>query len=186
MASGVGGCDASDASEGCNEYETGLGSSTTTPFTLSASTPWVDVAMSFAPLTANTYYAYMWYATAGSSGADTVSASFSQSVAGSVSIYEISGVTAAGLLSSTGRLDCEPGGDRRDLDDPFRGLRCAGGNRDDLDHFHGRIGIYSLRLCGSVAGCGEYQTGVGSATTVPDVNQPDIPVGRGRASVRPV
>ncbi|MGH9918420.1 MAG: hypothetical protein ACRD6W_06070, partial [Nitrososphaerales archaeon] len=56
VAAGGGGCDASDASQGCNEYETGLGAATTTPFTLSASTPWVEAAMSLTPLAANTYY----------------------------------------------------------------------------------------------------------------------------------
>ena len=83
--------------QGCGEYEAGLGSATTTPFTLSASTPWVDVALSFSPLPYSTHHSYIYYATAGSSAADTISASFGSTVAGSVSIYEISGVTATGF-----------------------------------------------------------------------------------------
>ncbi len=102
VASGSGGCDASDASGGCSEYELGLGSATTTPFTMSASKPWVEAALSFTPLATNTYYSYIYYATAGSSGADTITASFGSTVAGAVSIYEISGVTPTGLLTSTG------------------------------------------------------------------------------------
>ena len=102
VASGAGGCDASNAAQGCDEYQTGLGSATTAPFTLSASTAWAEAAMSFAPLSPITYYSYIWYATAASSGADTVTATFAQAVTGSISIYEMSGVTATGLLSSTG------------------------------------------------------------------------------------
>jgi len=39
----------------------------------------------------NTYYSYIWYATAGSSAQDTITASFGTAVAGSVSIYDFKG-----------------------------------------------------------------------------------------------
>src|SRR5207249_1783724 len=84
---------------GCGEYQTGVGSPTTVPFTLGVSAPWVESAISFAP---STYHSYIWYATAVSSGADTITASFSSSVMGSVSIYEISGVSTTSPSTSTG------------------------------------------------------------------------------------
>src|SRR5207249_6947047 len=74
---------------GCGEYQTGVGFATTVPFTLGVSAPWVESAISFTPGTA-IYYSYIWYATAVSSGADTVTAAFTSSVTGSVSVYEIS------------------------------------------------------------------------------------------------
>ena len=72
---------------GCSEYQVGLGSATTASMTLGGSTPWVETAMSFPPAAAVTYYSYVWYATAASSGADTISATFGGTVTGSVSIY---------------------------------------------------------------------------------------------------
>src|SRR3989449_503039 len=90
---GANGCDPNHSAQGCSEWQTGLSSATTVPFTLSASTPWVESAISFG---ASAYFSYIWYATAGSSGADTISASFSGTVIGSVSIYDISGATTAG------------------------------------------------------------------------------------------
>src|SRR5438094_776728 len=77
---------------GCGEYQTGVSSATTVPFTLGVSAPWVESAISFTPATA-VYYSYIWYATVLSSGADTIPASFSSSVTGSVSVYEISGAS---------------------------------------------------------------------------------------------
>src|SRR5207244_5397489 len=81
------------------ESPTGLRSPTTVPFTLGVSPPWLESATSFAP---TTYYSYIWYATAVSSGADTITASFSSSVMGSVSVYEISGVSTTSPSTSTG------------------------------------------------------------------------------------
>ena len=45
VAAGASGCDANNAAQGCSEYETGLGTATTTPVTLSASTAWAEAAM---------------------------------------------------------------------------------------------------------------------------------------------
>src|SRR5204862_330302 len=96
------GCDANNAAQGCSEYQLGVGSATTAPSTLSASTPWAEAAMSFAPATPVTYYSYIWYATAASSGADTITATFGQTVTGSVSIYELSGYSTTGITTGTG------------------------------------------------------------------------------------
>src|SRR5207245_2512112 len=104
VITGAGGCDPTNAAQGCSEYETGVSTSTTAPFTLGTSAPWVESAIAIGP---NTYYSYIWYATAGSSGADAITASFGSTVVGSVSVYEISGATTAGLLTSTGN---SPGG----------------------------------------------------------------------------
>src|SRR5438093_7030823 len=71
------------------------------PVTLGVSAPWVESAIAFGPAP-NVYYSYIWYATAGSSGADTITASFSSVVAGSVSIYDFKGYTTAGLITSFG------------------------------------------------------------------------------------
>jgi len=175
VASGAGGCDASDASQGCNEYETGLGSATTTPFTLSASRPWVDVALSFAPLAINTYYSYIWYATAASSGADTISASFGSTVAGSVSTYEVSGVTAAGLLTSTGSSASSQAATSVASITPGAGSVVVGNAETTSTTYTAGAGYTLSGSCSPVPGCGEYQTGVGSATTVPISISPSSP-----------
>src|SRR5207245_2335454 len=75
---------------GCGEYQTGVGSATTVPFTLNPSAAWVESAVSFPPPSV-TYYTYIWYATAASSGTDAITAAFGSTVAGTVSIYEVSG-----------------------------------------------------------------------------------------------
>jgi len=175
VASGSGGCDASHASQGCNEYQTGLGSATTTPFTLSASTPWAEVAMSFAPLAPNTYYSYIWYATAASSGADTISASFGSTVAGSVSIYEISGVTSAGLLTQTGSSTTSQSATAVTSMTPGAGSMVVGNAESTSTTYTAGSGYTLSGSCSTVLGCGEYQTGVGSATTVPLSISPSAP-----------
>ena len=175
VASGAGGCDATHAAQGCDEYETGLGSATTTPFTLSGSTPWVDVAASFAPLPTSTYYSYVWYATAASTGADTISATFGQTVAGSVSIYEVSGVTATGLLSSTGGSASSQGTASVTSITPGAGSVVIGGAETTSTSYTAGTGYTLSGTCNSVSGCGEYETGVGSATTVPMSISPSAP-----------
>jgi hypothetical protein len=176
VASGGGGCDASDASQGCSEYEAGLGSATTAPFTLSASTPWVDVAASFTPLTSNTYYSYIYYvAYGGTSGADTISANFGTTVAGSVSIYEISGVTATGLLSQTGSSTTSQGATSVTSMTPNAGSFVVGNAETTPTTYTAGSGYTLSGGCGSVSGCGEYQAGVGSATTVPMTVSPSTP-----------
>ncbi len=177
VATGAGGCDASHASQGCNEYATGLGSATTVPFTISASTPWVEVAMSFTPATAVTYYSYMWYATAGSTGSDTISASFGQSVAGSVSIYELSSVTATGLLSETGSSFSNSGSTSVTSMTPSASSVVIGNTESASTGYTVGSGYTLSGTCSSpsVTGCGEYQLGVGSATTVPMTISPISP-----------
>ena len=190
VASGSGGCDASDASQGCNEYATGQAQNwaATAPFTLSASTPWVEVAMSFTPLTTNTYYSYIWYATAGGSGTnpDTImSGSFGQSVAATVSIYEISGVTAPNSLPSgqysTGSSSASQGSTSvsPSLAQSGSGWAVVGNAETTSTTYTAGSGGYTLSggpgSCSSVAGCGEYLTGVGSATSVPMSISPSAP-----------
>src|SRR2546428_374718 len=84
---------------GCGEYQTGVSSTMGVPFTLGVSATWVESAISFTPSNV-VYYSYIWYATAGSSGPDTITASFSSAGTGSVSIYDMAGDTTAGLLTS--------------------------------------------------------------------------------------
>ena len=175
VASGSGGCDASDASQGCSEYELGLGSATTTPFALSPSMPWADVAMSFGPLPTNTYYSYIYYATAASSGADTISASFGSTVAGSVSIYEISGVTATGLLTSTGGSTASQATVSVTSITPNTGSVVIGNAETTSAVYTAGTGYTLSGTCSSVLGCGEYQTGVGTATTVSMSISPSAP-----------
>ena len=160
---------------GCGEYQTGVGSATTTPFTLSASTTWVDVAMSFAPLPSSTYYSYMWYATAASTGADTINAAFGATVAGSVSIFEVSGVTAAGLLSQTGSSSTSQSATAVTSMTPSAGSVVLGTAETTSTTYTAGSGYTLSGACSSVTGCGEYQTGVGSATTVPMSISPSAP-----------
>src|SRR5207247_2883303 len=54
---------------GCGEYQTGVSSGTTVPFTLGVSAPWVESAISFTPPT-SVSYTYISYSTAVHSCAD--------------------------------------------------------------------------------------------------------------------
>jgi hypothetical protein len=133
------------------------------------------VAASFTPLATNTYYSYLWYATAASSGADTITAAFGTTVAGSVSIYEISGVTATGLLSQTGSSSVSQASTSVTSMTPGAGSVVVG-NAETTSTTYTAGGGYTLSgSCGTVVGCGEYQTGVGSATTVPMSISPSGP-----------
>jgi len=152
---------------GCGESQAGVGSATTVPFTLSASTPWVESAISFAPATAVTYYSYMWYATAVSSGADTVTASFTSSVAGSVSIYEFSSLTTTGVMSSTGSSSTSQSSSSVTSFTPATSSVVVGNTEAASTTFTAGSGFTLGGTCASVNGCGEYQAGLGSATTVP-------------------
>ena len=146
---------------GCSEYETGLGSATTASMSLGGSTPWVESALSFAPSSSATYYSYLWYATAASSGADTITASFGQTVAGSVSIYEISGVTATGLLTSTGSSTSSQSATAVTSMTPTSGSVVVGNTETTATTYTAGSGYTLSGSCSTVAGCGEYQTGVG-------------------------
>src|SRR2546425_1561059 len=89
---------------GASEYKIVSATQTSLSVTMSSncssSSTWVMIGD--AVQAGSTYYSYIWYATAGSTGADTITASFSSSVAGSVSMYEIAGYTPLSPLTSTG------------------------------------------------------------------------------------
>src|SRR5437870_985300 len=166
VLTGAGGCDPTHSAQGCSEYQSGLGSATTVPFTLSASTPWVESAISFAP---NTYYSYIWYATSGSSGADTITASFSSSVTGSVSIYEISRASTTSPSTSIGSSSAGSTAVSVTSFTPAANSFVIGNaeTSSSTSSFTVVSGYTLSGTCSSVYGCGEYQAGLGSATTVP-------------------
>ncbi len=167
VATGANGCDPTHSAQGCNEYQSGFGSATTVPFTLSGATPWVESAMSFALATATTYYSYIWYTTAASSGADTISATFSGAVAGSVSLYEISSVTTAGVLSSTGSSSTGSATSSVGSITPSLNSVVIGNAEAGSTTFTAGAGGYALNAaCNTVNGCSEYITSGGTATTV--------------------
>src|SRR2546425_274661 len=153
---------------GCGEYKAGVGSATTVPFTLGVSAPWVESAISFAPPTI-VYYSYIWYATAVSSGADTITASFSSSVTGSVSVYEISGASTTSPSTSTGSSSTGSTAPAVTSFTPSANSFVIGNaeTSSSTSSFTAGSGFTLSGTCSSVYGCGEYRTGVGSATTVP-------------------
>src|SRR5207249_1385998 len=147
---------------------TGVSSATTVPFTLGVSAPWVESAISFTPPTA-VYYSYIWYATAVSSGADTITASFSSSVTGSVSVYEISGASTTSPSTSTGSSSTGSTAPAVTSFTPSANSFVIGNaeTSSSTSSFTAGSGFTLSGTCSSVYGCGEYQTGVGFATTVP-------------------
>src|SRR5207245_1045308 len=152
---------------GCGEYQTGVGSATTVPFTLGVSASWAESAISFAPPTI-VYYSYIWYATAVSSGADTITASFSSSVTGSVSVYEIN-VIAPSIASSTGSLAA---GSTTPSVNSFApvGNSIVIGNAEtasSTSSFTAGSGFALRATCSSLYACGEYQASVSSARSAP-------------------
>src|SRR2546422_247444 len=153
---------------GCGEYQTGVGSATTIPFTLGVSAPWAESAISFAPPTA-VYYSYIWYATAGTSGADTITASFTSSVTGSVSVYEISGASTTSPSTSTGSSSTGSTAPAVTSFMPSANSFVIGNaeTSSSTSSFTAGSGFTLSGTCSSVYGCGEYPTGVSSATTVP-------------------
>src|SRR2546422_585333 len=151
---------------GCGEYQTGVGSATTVPFTLGVSAPWAESAISFAPIT---YYSYIWYAAAGSSGADTITASFSGTATGSVSVYEISGATITSPSTSTGSSSAGSTTPSVTSFTPSANSFVIGNAETSsaTSSFTAGSGYTLSGTCSSAYGCGEYQTGVGSAPTPP-------------------
>jgi hypothetical protein len=88
--------------QGCSEYESGDGStSTTAPMSFSSNQAFAEAAVALAPLY-TTYYSWIYYATSSSSGTDTITANFASSTSAWVSAYDVSGITTAGALTSTG------------------------------------------------------------------------------------
>jgi hypothetical protein len=152
---------------GCGEYKTGVGTATTAQMTLGASAAWAEAAVSFAPATSTTYYSYIWYTTAASSGADTITAAFGSTVAGSVSIYEYSGATTTGVLSSTGSSSSFQTSSSVGSFTPSLSSVIVGNAETASTTFTAGSGFTLVGTCASVNGCAENQMGSGSATTVP-------------------
>ena len=120
-------------------------------------------------VTSTSYYSYIWYATASSSGANTVTASFSSTVTGSISIYELAGYTTASPGSSTGS---STGGSTSLSVTSFTPATNSFviGNAESASStstYTAGSGFTLIATCSSVYGCSEYKSGVGSATTVP-------------------
>src|SRR2546427_4700265 len=151
---------------GCSEYQATVSSATTVPFTLSTSATWVESAISFGR---RPYYSYIWYTTAGSSGADTITATFGATVTGSVSVYEISGATTTGTSTSGGSSS---GGSTAPFVTAFTPSwnSFVIGNAEtasSTSSFTAGSGFALGGTCSSVYGCSEYQASVSSATTAP-------------------
>ena len=85
-------------------------------------------------------------------------------------------MTATGLLILDGSSASSQAGTSVTSITPTAGSVVIGNAESDLHDLHGGSG-YTLtkRELQSVAGCGEYQTGVGSATTVPMSISPSAP-----------
>jgi len=169
-----GGCGSGVA---CSEYATGQGTGgTTVPFTLSTSQPWVETAISFKPSSGTPTYSYIWYATVKSGGSDTITASFGSTVAGSVSMYEISGYTPVGYQQSTGGSSTGSTAASVASFTPAASSFVVGDVETGSTSTQYTMGSgYTSVQTGaggcdpthSAQGCGEYQSGVSSATTVP-------------------
>src|SRR5437899_2530251 len=151
---------------GCGEHQAGVSSATTVPFTLGVAATGVESAISFG---ANTYYSYIWYATAGSAGADTITASFSSSVTASVSIYEISTASTTSPSTSIGSSSAGSTAVSVTSFTPAANSFVIGNAETSSSTSSFTVGSgYTLSgTCSSVYGCGEHQAGVSSATTVP-------------------
>ncbi len=115
-----------------------------------------------------TYYSYVWYANALSSGSDTITASFGSSVTGSVSIYEISGATAAGLLTSTGSSSGGSNTATVTSFTPVANSVVIGNTETDAGSttFSNGGGYTLVGTCTNVYGCSEYESGSSGSTTV--------------------
>ncbi|HUI87052.1 MAG TPA: hypothetical protein VLY21_07850 [Nitrososphaerales archaeon] len=171
---------------GCSEYLSGSSGAKTVQMTIGASSPWAESAISFPPAQTNTYYSYIWYASAKSNAADTITATFGSTVAGSVSIYEISGVTATGLLASVGASSTSQTGTSVPSISPATGSVVIGNTETTSTTYTAGSGYTLSGSCSSVSGCGEYQTGVSSATTVPMSISPAGPWVESAVSFQPI
>jgi hypothetical protein len=130
----------------------------------------VESAVSFTP-SPNTYYSYIWYATAGSSGADTITASFSSAVTGSVSIYDFKGYTTAGLITSYGSSATGSTTASVTSFTPSANSIVIGNVETTSASTSYAAGV-GYRLvnsfnCNPSYGCGEYHAGLGTTTTAP-------------------
>src|SRR6266480_7658229 len=131
---------------------------------LGTSTPWAESAISFGPGlgSSTTYYSYIWYATSASSGADTVTANFATAVTGSVSIYELNGISSTGLSSSTGSSSAGSTAVSVASFTPSSSAVVIGNveSASSSETFTVGSGFTLSGTCTPVYGCGEYQAGV--------------------------
>ncbi len=155
---------------GCSEFATIASGSTSGSMTLSCvcgggGPNWADSAIAFPP---STYYSYIWYTTALSSGLDTITATFSGTTTASMAAYEINGVATTGTASSIG----SSGGSTSLSVASFTPTSNSFvvGNAETASsssQFTAGSGYTLPGTCSLVFGCGEYQAVVSSATTVP-------------------
>ena len=111
----------------------------------------------------STYYSYIWYATSGASAADTITAAFSAAVTGSVSIYELYGVSTTGPTTAVG--SSQAGSTALAVASFTPGANSIViGNAEtatSTSAFTAGAGYTLAGTCAVVYGCGESQTGVG-------------------------
>src|SRR5437588_2199307 len=121
------------------------------------------------------YYSYIWYSTAASSGADTITAAFGSTVAGSVSIYELNGVSTTSPVTSTGGSSTSQSGSSVTSMTPALNSLVIGNVEGGSTTSTAGSGYTLNAACTSVGGCSEYQVGLSSATTVPTSLSPSVP-----------
>jgi hypothetical protein len=154
---------------GCGEYQTGISGAHTATINLSPSSPYVEVAVNFAPTTVN-YYSYIYYATALSTGSDTINATFSSSVSGTVSIYELNGFTTSGYTSSVGNSSASSTSASVSSFTPASGSIVIANVESAIATENSAAGSGFTLVgsgCSSAYGCGEYQTGISTPSTAP-------------------
>jgi len=154
---------------GCGEYQSSSSGAVTVPMSLQSATAWAEAAISFPVASSVTYYSYVWYGTAGNSGTDTVSASFSQSVAGSVSLYEFSSTTLTGASGQHGgsTTATSPTSLSTALT-PATGSVVVGNVEAATTTYSAGSGftLVGSGSCSSVNGCSEYEMNSGTPNSV--------------------
>jgi hypothetical protein len=123
----------------------------------------------------NTYYSYIWYATAANSGADTITAAFSSAVAGTISIYELTGYSTSGALSATGSnagsTTASVGSFTPSANSFVVGNVETASSATKYTAGAGyatvAAGASGCDASNAAQGCSEYETGLGAATTTP-------------------
>jgi hypothetical protein len=154
---------------GCSEYKQSVSSSTQAPMGLSPSEPYVETAISFAAAVGGTFYSYIWYATATQSGTDTITATFSGAVTGSVSIYELTGYTTTGLTSNTNYCNsaCTTSVSVGSFSTGANSVVIGNTESSSSTTFGSSAPFTLINNCSPVYGCSEYATGISSGTTAP-------------------
>jgi hypothetical protein len=163
----------STASVGCAESQL-TSSSTTAPFTLGASEPWAETAISFGPAT---YYSYIWYGVAPSSGTDTITATFSSTVVAAVSVYDLNGAGASAIATAKGSsqggsaslstsTSLTPGVSQIVIGNAMMGSTVPDWTAGSGSGYQYQL-VAGQNGCNSGMGCSEYDTGLTSSTNVP-------------------